>query len=360
MMRPQTHSLIRAHLAGVLALSVLLPGSIAAAQTSAADKAAAQALFDQGRKLLAGGNYAEACKRLEQSQHIDPGIGTLLYLADCYEKVGRTASAWATFREAASEARAAGQARRAQAGTERADKLEPKLSRVTISVAPDSRSIPGLVVKRGSDTVRPGLFGVAIPVDPGQVTVEASAPGYATWKKSVKVDDQADRVTVTVPPLQKSEASTPAEPPPAAAEPPPPPPATAPSPAPTPRPLTPPPPADTGTTGSTQRTVGLIVGGAGVVGIGIGSFFGLRAIQKNNDAKSLCPDNRCSSPEGVTLTDDAKSAAVASNIAFGAGAAVLAAGVVLYLTAPRDRAAALRLAPSVGRNSAGVSFGGSF
>jgi len=333
---------------------IALSGSRALAQTSASDKAAAEALFDQGRKLLAQGNYAGACRRLEQSQHIDPGIGTLLYLADCYEKSGRTASAWATFREAASEARAEGQGSRAQAGSDRADKLEAKLSKLAVKVAPETRSIDGLQIKRGTHVVRPGLFGVLIPVDPGTISVEASAPGYAPWKKSVKVGAQADRVTVTVPPLSKTAPAAPTKLPPADT-----PPTPAPAPRPAPVPLAPP-PADTGTPGSTQRTLGLVVGGAGVVGIGIGSFFGLKAIQKNNDAKDLCPANHCTSQEGVTLTDDAKSAATISNIAFGAGAAVLATGVVLYLTAPSAESASLRLQPSVGRAGVGMSLGGRF
>lgn len=340
--------------AGGAALSLALLGGVASAQTNASDKAAAEALFDQGRKLLANGQYAEACKRLEQSQHIDPGIGTLLYLAECYEKSGRTASAWATFRQAASEARAAGQQGRAQAGNDRADQLEPKLSKLAIKVSPEARSIQGLEVKRDGESVRPGVFGTPIPVDPGTIHVEASAPGYKTWKKPVKVGDKADRVEVTVPPLEKAEGAASAAPKPKPAA----------KPEPAPKPVAPapepPPPADTGTPGSTQRALGLVTAGVGVVGIGVGAFFGVRAIQKNKDAKDLCPDNQCTSQKGLTLTDNAKHAATISNIAFGAGAAVLATGVVLYLTAPSERHAALRLQPSVGRTGAGVSLGGQF
>ena len=78
----------------------------------------------------------------------------------------------------------------------------------------------------------------------------------------------------------------------------------------------------------------------GIVGIGIGSFFGLRAITKNSDADSHCPRGfQCDDPEGVTLSEDAKSAANVSNIAFAVGAAALAGGVILYFTAPDSKRA---------------------
>src|SRR6476620_10990144 len=95
----------------LLSAALLALPSVSAAQ-SASDKAAAEALFDEGVTLLKQGKLQEA------SQRIDPGIGTLLYLAETYEKLGRTASAWATFREAASQAQAEGQTDRANIGAE--------------------------------------------------------------------------------------------------------------------------------------------------------------------------------------------------------------------------------------------------
>src|SRR5262245_55428497 len=94
----------------------------AEAQVTPAEKAAAEALFDRGLTLLREGKLQEACANLEQSQAIERGIGTMLYLAECYEKSGRTASAWALFREASSEARASRQTERAEAGRQRADR----------------------------------------------------------------------------------------------------------------------------------------------------------------------------------------------------------------------------------------------
>lgn len=345
----------------LVALALVLAGGLAApgarAQSTAADKAAAEALFDAGKRALADGKYPEACHKLEQSQALDPGIGTLLYLADCYERVGRTASAWATFRQAASEARAGRQAARARVGTERADKLEGKLSKLTISVAPEDLSIEGFELKRGTDKVERALFGVAIPVDPGSIVLSASAPGYKTWTETVSVGADAAKVAVAVPVLEKDmDAVAPAPTPPPSA------PAAAAPPSAPPPPSSAPPAADTGTTGSTQRTVGIVVGAVGVVGIGVGSYFGLRAYQKNHDAKDLCPGGRCTSPDGVTYTDDARSAATVSNIGFGAGAALLAGGLILYVTAPRHapRAASVRFAPALGPRGAGMAAWGAF
>src|SRR5262252_2904619 len=132
--------------ASVAAIVVLTSGSHAVAQT-AADKAAAEALFDQGRAAMQEGDFGKACGLLERSQHIDPGVGTLLYLAECYERAGRTASAWATFREAADAADRARESGRARIGRDRAARLEPLLSRLSILVAPEATQIPGLTVE---------------------------------------------------------------------------------------------------------------------------------------------------------------------------------------------------------------------
>src|SRR5512138_2397422 len=118
--------LLAASLAAGLALAAALP---ARADTTAEQRAAAQALFDDARRLMADKKYAEACPKLEESQRLDPGIGTLLNLAECQSLTGRTASAWANFLEAAYQAKAAGQAKRENTARSRAAALEPKLSR---------------------------------------------------------------------------------------------------------------------------------------------------------------------------------------------------------------------------------------
>src|SRR5947209_7609130 len=71
----------------------------ASAQGTSSDKAAAEALFNEGVSLVAAGSFAAGCSKFEASQALDPTLGTTLRLGDCYERVGKTASAWALFKQ---------------------------------------------------------------------------------------------------------------------------------------------------------------------------------------------------------------------------------------------------------------------
>lgn len=325
--------------ASIAALAASAWTTSAVAQT-ASDKAAAEGLFDQGRAAMQEGDFGKACGLLERSQHIDPAIGTLLYLGECYEKSGRVASAWATFREAADVASAAKETQRARTGRERAQRLEPLLSRLTIQVAPETQQLSGLTVDRKDKQVQSVLFNVPVPTDPGEYTISASAPGYETWSGTVTVPEKAGRVSINVPALKKASADATGAP--------------APTPAVTSVPQTGKPGDDAAranafdvstapggdSRSSSQRTMGLVVGAAGVVGVGVGSFFGLKAFSKESDAEAACPTGQCPDARGPSLRDEATNAATASTIAFGVGLAALAGGAVLYFTAPSSTSAA--------------------
>ena len=350
-----------------IALVAVLLASIgpksALAQTSADDKVAAEALFDSGKKLIGEGKFAEACAKFEQSQRLDPGIGTLLYLGDCYERAGRYASAWATFRDGASQAHEAGQHDRARAGEDRAAALEPRLSKLTIKVSAEAQAIKGLSITRGPVGVAKSLWGVAVPVDGGNYEIRAAAPGMKTWSNSVSVPAEKGNSSIDVPALE-------ADPDAVATEPTTPAPLPTPSTAPTPAPAPNGPQPERERSGSGQRTIGFVFGGVGLVGLGIGSYFGLRAISKNSDAKGLCDGTVCRDQQGVDLTNQAKSAATISNLAFTGGLGLLAAGIVLYATAPTDERppsarrraplTAIRVAPMVAPGLASVTLGGRF
>src|SRR5215471_15599831 len=116
-----------------LLTGLLLSPSVRAQDAMA--KATAEALFADGRRLVAAGDYAAACPKFAASQKLDPGVGTALNLADCYERMGRWASAWAEFRSAASAAHGVGAREREELAEARAKALEGRLSYLTITAA---------------------------------------------------------------------------------------------------------------------------------------------------------------------------------------------------------------------------------
>ena len=162
------------------------------AARAADDKAAAEALFDEARRLMADKRYGDACPKLEASQRLDPGVGTMLNLADCYEKNGQTASAWAQFRETISAARKAGSLEREEIARSRARELEPKLSYLTIVTWQGQE----VLVQRDGTTIDAAVLGTPIPVDPGKHEVVASAEGKRSWTTTVEVPTTRARATV--------------------------------------------------------------------------------------------------------------------------------------------------------------------
>lgn len=313
----------------VLSMALATSASTAHAQ-DAAHQAAARALFEEGLALVKSGELALACAKFKESQALDPAPGTLLQLAGCYEKTGRTASAWATFQVAAARAEVEGRQDWAQLARRRAASLEPHLSRLAIRVA-SAREGEGLVVRRDGTPIGVAEWNTALPVDPGAHAIEASAPGRITWKTSIDVGGDAARASVDVPEL----APEPTVPPPSPAV----------KPAETPA-------RDASSTPaaapwSAQHWAGVALAGAGILGLGIGSYYGLRAISKNDDAVSHCPTSETCDRDGLSLTDTASHSATTSTVAFVAGGALLAVGGVVFFTAPRARAKAA-LGPRAG------------
>jgi serine/threonine-protein kinase len=309
--------------AGVSVLAALLSMTAAASAqpagggSSGGGKVAAEALFEQARSLMADGKFADACPRFADSQRLDPSPGTLLNLANCYEKLGRTATAWATYHEAASAANAAGRADYVASAQRHADALAPRLAKLTTTVA---QPVDGLQVRRDGVEVAKAEWGVPIPIDAGSHTVEASAPGYKPWSQSVDVPQDGAQTSVAVPPLEAAPVTAPAAPASTA---------TAAPPAP------PPPAADSGSPGSGQRIAGVVVGAVGVVGLGLSGVFAVLAKNKYNDSLQNCPTspNVCTQA-GVNTRNDALTFGNVASVSFGVGAAALVGGAILWFTAP--------------------------
>jgi hypothetical protein len=168
------------------------------ARAQAEDQAAARTLFNGGRELLKARQYADACPKFEAARKLYASAGILLNLGDCYEHLGRTASAWTEFGEALAVAQRTGRLTEASEAAKRQAALEPTLSLLTVRVA---RPTPGLVISRGGAELASAAWGAAIPLDPGRHELKASAPGYEPWSKSVTIS-ASERISIDVPELK--------------------------------------------------------------------------------------------------------------------------------------------------------------
>jgi len=168
-----------------------------ASQKTGQTEQAARALFEEGRRLADGGQFALACEKFEEASTLYSSAGVLANLADCYEKIGRPASAWSAFGEAAVIATRAGRADDAAAAKRRQGLLESRLGRLTIQA---SRPVEGLTVRLDGGDVSRDAWGIAIPVDPGIHEIRAQAPGYEPWTASLNAA-QGHPVSADVPEL---------------------------------------------------------------------------------------------------------------------------------------------------------------
>lgn len=266
------------------------------------DGVAAESLFTSGRELMQAGKYQEACEKFEASRRLEPALGTTLNLANCYEKLGRTASAWAEFKRAAAEAQRLDDATRKATALERAAALEPKLSRLWLQT-----DDPSISVSRNGVPVDAGVLGNAIPVDPGSHRLEASAPGKVTWTDTVEVKGEGATVEIRIPALATSEGGASNATPTLEAS----------------------APAMSTESSSTQRSVAWISGGVGAAGVVTGTVFGLLASSSWSEAKDSCNDGtyECSKSE-----DSAKTQANVATVAFIVGGVGLGLSTVLFLT----------------------------
>jgi hypothetical protein len=332
-------------------VALILGSAAASADPTPQDSAAAQSLYDEARKLTSSGQWADACPKLQESQRLDPTPVTEFYLADCYEHVGRTASAWTTFLDLAAMAHRTGgpkAADRERVAKNRAAALESLLTKLQIDV-PAAARVPGLIVKRDGEVVGEGQWSAPVAVDPGKHSIEASAPGKKPWTQVEDAQGRGQIAKVQVPALEDL-------PPPAAAI------ATTTTAASVPDEA---PAAPTESRSSPLKIVGITTAGIGAAGLVVGAILGVEALSKNSDAnKNHCgaalgfpsDPNRCD-PQGVTLRSDAVDAGNLSTIGFAAGGALFAGGVLMWLLAP---SAHVQAAPAVGSGSTGVVLRGNF
>jgi len=301
----------------------------------------ADTAFKEAKQLRDAGHHVEACDKFAASQKLAPGVGVTMYLADCYEKVGRTASAWTEFREAERLAREKHDARAAKAHA-RAHALEPKLRRLTIAISPEAAPGSSEVWMDGN-LLSAEQWNVGLAVDPVDHVITLKAPGKVerTLTAHVLADSPAQTVefqgsgdNVPAPVAVAPVAAVPV----AAA-------VVATTPASTPSPAT---EANRADAGKTRRSVELGLMGGAAVGVGVGAAF---LVAKNNSMTNGGPNG---SPQVDTGLE------VASAVGFGVGAAALVSAIVLYMVTPDAKESALVVAPVPLVGGAGAFLGARF
>jgi tetratricopeptide (TPR) repeat protein len=314
-------------------IALLLLTSLAVAD----DKSKADTLFKQGKKWMSEKKYSEACEAFEQSMKLDPGIGTQLNIAKCYEDWGKLARALRAYQAAERMAK--------DANDSRADKIEGLVTEIDTQVPRLTIHVPKGAVTTGVtiDGATVDDFSQPVTLDPGPHTIVYPTAEGGKKTKVVPVDrGSSSEVTIDLPVT-------------ASHEPPPPPP--------------PPPPKRTVVTtdpGHGYRLAAYGVGGAGVAAIAVSSYLTLSARGKYNDAlKAHCGGvtNGCDDI-GLTQTHDARHQANIATVVFSVGLAAVGGGVALYMLAPKGKPvenaedAALYIVPSVSSDGAGVVVGG--
>ena len=159
-----------------------------------ADDATAEALFQAAKSLMDQKKYAEACPKFEASYKIDPGVGTMLNLADCHEKEGKLAQAWGNWGEARDQAKRENDKARMDLAARRQKELEPRVPKLTIYV---TGRVEGLSVYRDELKLESAMFGVPLPVDPGAHTITLRRGTSVVREKKVDIAEKAtDAVTI--------------------------------------------------------------------------------------------------------------------------------------------------------------------
>ncbi|MBK8258331.1 MAG: hypothetical protein IPK82_37390 [Polyangiaceae bacterium] len=321
------------------ALGLSLLGSLfCTAQVSLADDPSekekeAQKLFLEGRDALARGENEIACVKFRGSLALFPVANTRANVAQCDEKEGNWIAALNTWKALLPELPEGDPRRTAALG--RIEALEAKIPKLTLTTPPDfprdaKVTVDGVVVESSKWTN-------AILLAAGEHSVVVDVPGRKEQRFAVTLSEGEKKNL----PIHPAPAAVPTVTVSATAPPPPPPPAGM----------------------STQRIVGLAVGGLGIAALIGAGITGGMIVGQDGDIQKQCqpgaePGSKLCTPLGMSLIRDGEPLRLANGVLFGVGLAGLGAGVVLYLTGGSAPKAALT--PIVHPHGGGATLTGRF
>jgi hypothetical protein len=350
----------RAALAVSFLATPLLVSSLASAQTDE-QRAIARSMATDGASAFNGGHYKEAVELFSKAESLVHAPPHLLFLARSHTKLGQFVRAREAYLKITKEQLPTNAPKAffdaQSAASEEVSSVESHIGRLVVNVE-GADAIKGLSVSVDGLVQSAVLLGVAMPADPGVHQVAANAPGFKAATASVTLKD-ADRQSVTLKLVPAPEAAPPTAPVPMTT--------TAAVPVAGPRADAPPPaaPADgSASNGASGLRIGAYAAaGVGVVGLGLGTVFGLKSKSKRSEADTAnsalqvrCPCRK-DDPEAIKvagLDSDAKSAQTLSVVGFVLGGVGLATGVTLFVLSSKHEEKTAFIAPFVGLGGAGV------
>lgn len=347
-MRPMalafTTMVVSHRLLGLLAALALCvaPSRLAAQPVDDATRATARELATSGVEAYQAGNYAAARVKLDNAYRAlkAPSLG--LWSARALAKVGQLIEASERYLEVTRLDVTSGDvAVQKQAQAEAATEREALLSRIpSIVVELEAADLSQVTVLLDGTPIPNSLLGEKRPVNPGRHRIEGSQNEHRSKveitleegvHETVRLDlsSFADGTQMSQPGTQPVvQADAPAS------------------------------------SGISLRTIGLVVGSVGVVGLGLGTGFAVRARGLDADAKAdgHCNNTGCDAT-GRPLNLQSLQAADISTVSFIAGGVLVAAGVTLYVVGGPSRnesEVSLGVSPHIARGGNGVWLHGSF
>lgn len=301
-------------------------------------------LFDRGReKMSAPATLDEGCRLLEQSYELRKRGDTLLNLAECHRRQGKTATAWREFDEAIKYAQEVEFAEAIKAAEGLRDHLATMLSRLRVDVP--AKELPDLKVWLDGKELPTAQWGEPLFVDPGPHAVRATAPEHSPFDQKVEVKPLGGEeavVTVSLTPVAKPPAPPPAPPPP------------------------------TPTEDGVPLWVFAVTGGASILAVGLSVGFGVDTVAAHDDLDAACGgEARLACPasldfEGLRGREERSFGLFVGLGAVGlAGAAASAIGLGVALGSSSDgdgspSAPSVSLSPLPLPGGAGALVGGAF
>jgi hypothetical protein len=324
--RARTHSTLRrrsrvvACCAVVLACGLGLAAAPASAQSAPSTSQVARDLFERGKVKWAAGEYEEAAALLAASHQQTPRAGTLMLMADAYERLGRLRSARDTFRSAGALARKENNSGLTHRAETREAALIPRLPQIEVRIVqPLPKGV--LVTLNGAELPRAQL-NVPTALDAGSYRLEAHAPGYQPFGVELQISNEGARALgARLVPISLVRAQTGADP----AE----------------------PDADPFDPAGTRRELGFWIGGAGAAVALASALSMIVALDKNGASHARCGsaadpsnvnvDENVCSRRGAELRDQARVLAHVASVGGVLGIAGVGTGLALYFSRGSDR-----------------------